>query len=151
MPKSTRPPWPEQESVRNHDWRLHAVTAASKDGGGLHRGDVVKVAFPLRSPDGSTFQAGAPNIEALLLDYSARLDAEAKADWKKLSGAKNSFSEDATIFQVLQKRMASAVFAFNGIESFANEVASHAYFRGFQYEQTQRSELVAVLDLAAVQ
>ena len=151
MTKTTWPEWPEQDTVKAHDWRLHAVTAVSKDSPGFRRGDVLKMRFPLELRDGSTVQAGAPNIEALLLDYSARLDDEAQVAWTALDRDQNAFAEDAALFEVLQQRMASAVFAFNGIESFANEVSSYAYYRGFQYEQTQASGLVAVLDLKAVQ
>lgn len=62
----------------------------------------------------------------------------------------NSFVEDVAFFEVLQKRLASVVFSFNGLESFANEVSSYAYLQGFQYEQTQTSGLIAILDLQAV-
>ena len=144
--KTRLPEWPEQDTVKSHDWRLYAVTAVSEDSGGFKRGDVIKAAFPLKLDDGTTVQAGAPNLDGLILDFAARLDVEARdlqAEMMALT-ADGRMVEDATLFEVLQKRMGSAVFAFTELESFANEVISNAYYQGFQYEQTQPSGIVAV-------
>ena len=145
--KTKLPEWPEQDTVKSHDWRLHAVTAVSEDSGGLKRGDVIKAAFPLKLGDGTTVQAGAPNLDGLILDFAAKLDVEAVRLQAEMAAeaASGRMVEDASLFEILQKRMGSAAFAFTAVESFANEVISNAYYQGFQYEQMQPSGIVAVL------
>jgi hypothetical protein len=151
-PEPNLPEWPEQDTVKSHDWRLHAVTAVSTDGGGFRRGDVIKVSFPLDLRDGTALHTGAPNPDGLILDLAAKFDVEARemqARIKILTDAGEPV-EDGLAFDLFQKRMAATLFAFTAVESFANEVIAHAYSRGFQYVRTPKKGEVETLDLEAV-
>jgi hypothetical protein len=144
--------YPEQDTVKGEDWRLHAVTAVSQDGPGFKRGDVVKAAKLFSLRHGRVLSAGAPNIDALLLDYSAKLDAETKPylDQLRTASPGTTHLEDTEFFDVAEKRMASAVFAFSAVESFANEVIAMGYFRGWQYSESGAAGQVETLPLERV-
>jgi len=155
-----RPQYVEQDTVVNEDWRLHAVTAVSRDSraGAIEfkRGDVIKLPGTYRLHDGKAITVGAPNVNALLLDFAVRLDIETQdllgeiqAEAKHPALTMATFP-DRKIFDGFEKRMASAVFAFTAVESFANEIIEMAYGQGYRYEQKQKHGLVASLDIENV-
>ncbi len=150
----------EQDTVVNEDWRLHAVTAVSKESraGAMEfkRGDVIKLPGTYRLHDGKAITVGAPNVNALLLDFAVRLDIESQDLLREIQAEAEhpaltmATFPDRKMFDGFEKRMASAVFAFTAIESFTNEIIEIAYGQGYRYEQKQKHGLVASLDIENV-
>jgi hypothetical protein len=140
--------YPEQDTVKGEDWRLYAVTAVSQDGGGYKIGDVIKRRRDLALPDGSAIQVGAFNPHALLLSFSARLDAKTKSLLDDIERIKDGPHRrfDKVVFDGIEQRIASAIFGITAVEAFANEVISYAYAQGFQYEQKRKRKLIEVLN-----
>jgi hypothetical protein len=79
---------------------------------------------------------------------SARLDAKTKSLLDSVERVKDGPHRrlDKAVFDGMEQRTASAVFALTAVEAFTNEVISYAYAQGFKYEQKRKRTLIAVLD-----
>jgi hypothetical protein len=150
----------EHPNVSLHDWRLHAVTSMTKPAivfGQLYDvGTVVKAAGPIRmAKGGTTLNLGAPSVTAMFLDMSAILDEQEKHLHAEVIGMCSrpvTPSDENRVLNGIEKRMASVVFAFTALESFANEIIEEAYgVRGFRYEPVQKDGLSASYDLEHVE
>jgi hypothetical protein len=151
----------EHPNVNQHDWRLHAATAVSKpallqNGELLDVGTVIKVAGAVKvAKTGETLQLGAPSVTAMFLDLAARLGKqEATLHREVIAMATNGITveDEPRVFDGIENRMASLVFALIALESFANEMIEEAYgIRGYRYAPTLKSGLTVSYDLEHVE
>ncbi|MBI5753668.1 hypothetical protein HZA40_00810 [Candidatus Peregrinibacteria bacterium] len=122
----------EPENIKNEDWRLQAITTLAKE----FRGPSGHVS-PIGSPviqmgqvhfDGNVLGFGLPNTTALYLNLSHKFFLESQvyvqSDFYKKNNPKEPMiyaKSDLEIFDYLEKRIASIVFAFTALESFVNQ------------------------------
>jgi len=127
----------EPKRIRNEDWRMQAVTTLAEDlitswGTKHDKGAPVKLTARLNYGQ-KILSFGIPNISALFLDMSHKLWVESQEEllndetfieWKGKYIGNNIIhpKSEAILFELMQKRMASIVFAHTALEAFANEV-----------------------------
>ncbi len=126
----------EADNIANYDWRLGAVTTTIADsihsnGLRLSAGSVVLAVCPVQYDMKTMLLYNMPNVCALLLDFAHRLFLESSdilSQFTEISvDGFRTAKNDGSLIEALERRMASAVFAFTAIEAFANEMIEEAY------------------------
>ncbi len=118
-----------------------AADAAMQGGGTLKAGAPVVVVCPVEYDRRTVLCYNMPSVCALLLDYSHHLFAES-GDMLPLFTAATpdgdkTVEDDSPLMDILERRMASAVFAYTAVEAFANEMIEEAFMKkSFAYSDT---------------
>lgn len=157
-------------TLEKYDYRIQAVSTLAQDFVSpwtkeTHKkGDVVMAIAMVKFRKDKVLTFALPNITGMFLDFSYTLWEESElalnSDEKfQLSTSKhvpsnymNAESEDY-IFDALQKRMGSIVFAFSALESFANENIPSEYIYkklrddGRCVEEYQKDQIERYLNL----
>lgn len=126
----------EPKNIQNEDYRVQAVTTLAKDWispvtGILHKKGAQAKYSAIVNFKNKKLLFGVPNITALFIDFSYVLWMESQIGLKDENFIEPESNhvldntihakEDYIIFDLLQKKMASIVFAYTALESFANE------------------------------
>lgn len=127
----------EEDSIKNEDYRLQAIITISKDWTSPWSKNTFKKGTPVMTIVSTKFDSdkiltfGLPNSTAMFIDISYVLWVESEAASKQENFVKSKSKYDKPntfypvsneyLFDLLQKRMGSIVFAYTALESFANE------------------------------
>lgn len=123
----------EHNNIQKEDFRLQAVTTVVGDTMGP-AGITHKDGSPVKLIAGSLFSKvnsmtfGLPNMAALYLNLARKLHEESNEPISKHDFAKRhprytsqlGVYDDAAFFNLLEKRIASVIFAYTAVEAFAN-------------------------------
>ena len=136
----------EDQKIANRDYRLQAVTTLAEDwtnpGSGVtHKmGTEVIVSGSVQYNKKHILSFGLPNMTALFLDqaYKAWQESQQLLQREQFLDSPSKYmpngtinpKDDASFFDLLEKRMVAIVFAYTALESFANEsIPSDYIFR----------------------
>lgn len=127
----------ESEDLAKQDWRLRAASSLAKPfispwTGVTHPVGTAVTQSSSMSVDGTRFNFGVPSATALFLDLSKKAFKEAKiirtqTSFFNRSSGKMPFIESNTLFDCLEQMMASVVFAYTSVESFANSAIPESH------------------------
>ena len=130
-------PIDEHPNIQKEDWRLQAITTLAKEWtspwtGTKHDKGAAVTAISTIKFGNKILLLKLPNVTALFLDFSYKLwidtqnEIENEGNFLKFSSKyipnNNVYpASDDKVFNFIEKRMASIVFAYSALESFANE------------------------------
>lgn len=122
----------EHPSIQKADWRTQAITTLTKEwvsvtGKKYSTGTPVALISTIKLVS-KTLNFQLPNATALFLDFSYKLWKEAQVvlEKEKILDIKE-YEDYDEIYNLVEKRMASIVFAYCALESFANECIPDDY------------------------
>ena len=125
----------EHPAIQNEDWRLQAITTLTRDfsssSGIVHKAGTPIMAIATVKYGTGTLAFGLPNMTALFLDLANTLwmESQHSLDEEHFSASFSEHIPGGTVqpkdlmdlFEFLERRMGSIVFAFSALEAFANE------------------------------
>lgn len=141
----------EDKNIRKEDFRLQAITTLAKeykspDTGILHPVGTPITVIEIMNYGENTLTFGLPNMTALFINYSYKTWKETGkllVDDSFLPNPSKNFplgsiypKSNSLIFNLLEKRMASIVFAYSALESFCNESIPDDY--NFEQERSDK-------------
>lgn len=123
----TKSDFREHANIENEDPRLRAITTvvapASVEGLEFDAGTPLKLVGNTGYRDGVSVAFGIPNMAALFLHYSLRLRTEAEEGFADESflGSPSSSAIDNVLFDLIERRIGSVIFAYTAVESYVNQ------------------------------
>lgn len=127
----------EDDSIKNEDYRLQAITTITNDwvspwSGSVHKKGTPIMAVAIINFDGKQLTFGLPNMTGMFIDFAYTLWVESEHFLKekdRFLSSKSKFDVPNSIypnsneqfFDLLQKRMGAIVFSYSALEAFANE------------------------------
>ena len=127
----------DSDDVAKQDWRLRAVAALAKPFLSPWTGEMSPVGTAViqsssMQVDGSKIGFCVPSAPALFLDLSKKARREAigmksQPTFVDFKPGKSAFIDSKNLFDFLEQMMASVVFAYTAIESFANLAVPENY------------------------
>ena len=121
----------KKRTIDNFDWRLQAITTISEDcispyGTPLKKDEPIILVHPVKISDKDTV-IPTPNPTAMFLNISNRLYLDAKRKFNFYSLTNSKETKEKKCFDSLERYMASIIFAYTSLESFANESIPDSY------------------------
>lgn len=120
----------KQDRIGNEDWRLDLAAFSNKDVE-LDKNTVEKTIAKISFGE-KVLHFSVPNISAILLDVSCKFWIRSQrelaasytfVEWEGLFSFDNTIypKEESDLFDLLQERIESIIFAYTALEAFANE------------------------------
>lgn len=125
----------EHPNIKNEDWRLQAISTLAKPFKSPWTGKVHPIGEPVKAISivkygSNKISFGLPNTTAMFLNKSYKFWKEADSILKNIQFINSRHIKNETdVFNFFENIMASIVFAYTSLESFANEkiLEDHIY------------------------